>query len=147
MQAKLKKCDGCHEDKPIWKKHGRERFCQSCWSKHPDKSLKPLKTKAPIKSKSSKQEKLENLYGILRKAFLTHNPFCKAKLKGCQLNATDVHHMAGRGKYLLDDALFLPVCRMCHGQIEENPIMAKHMGFSVSRDEVRTQENDEENQG
>lgn len=144
MQAKLKKCDGCHEDKVIWKKHGKERFCQACWAKHPEKSLKPLKAKAPIKSKSSKQEKLEKLYGILRIAFLTNNPFCKAKLTGCQINASDVHHMAGRGKYLLDDSLFLPVCRMCHNQIEENPLMAKAMGFSVSRDETRTQENEED---
>jgi hypothetical protein len=44
---------------------------------------------------------------------------------------------------MLDTTLFFPVCRICHNQIEENPIMAKEMGFSVSRDEIRNSQKDE----
>jgi hypothetical protein len=136
MQVKLKKCSKCGEQKQIWKRHNRELYCKDCWAQHPDKSKKPLQAKKPISKKSSKQEKLDALYSVLRETYLKANPFCKAKLHGCQINATDVHHMAGRGKFMLDQTTFLAVCRICHNQIEENPVMAKAMGFSESREEA-----------
>ncbi len=136
MQVKLKKCSKCGEQKQIWKRHNRELYCKDCWAQHPDKGKKPLQAKKPISKKSSKQEKLDALYSVLRETYLKANPFCKAKLHGCQINATDVHHMAGRGKFMLDQTTFLAVCRICHNQIEENPIMAKAMGFSESREEA-----------
>ena len=136
MQIKLKKCSKCGEQKQIWKRHNRELYCKDCWAQHPDKGKKPLQAKKPISKKSSKQEKLDALYSVLRETYLKSNPFCKAKLHGCQINATDVHHMAGRGKFMLDQSTFLAVCRICHNQIEENPVMAKAMGFSESREEA-----------
>jgi hypothetical protein len=136
MQVKLKKCSKCGEQKQIWKRHNRELYCKDCWAQHPDKGKKPLQAKKPISKKSSKQEKLDALYSVLRETYLKANPFCKAKLHGCQINATDVHHMAGRGKFMLDQTTFLAVCRICHNQIEENPVMAKAMGFSESREEA-----------
>jgi len=136
MQVKLKKCSKCGEQKQIWKRHNRELYCKDCWAQHPDKGKKPLQAKKPISKKSSKQEKLDALYSVLRETYLKANPFCKAKLHGCQINATDVHHMAGRGKFMLDQSTFLAVCRICHNQIEENPVMAKAMGFSESREEA-----------
>lgn len=139
-------CDGeCHSLSVIWKRHKGKRYCQMCWNKHPDKNTKPSKKITPIKKISDKTEKLNKLYLVLRETFLRNNLYCKAKLPNCQNFATDVHHMAGRGVYLLDDSLFLPVCRICHGQIEENPLMAKTMGFSVSREEIRTK--NEKNKG
>ena len=89
-----------------------------------------------MSKKSSKQDKLDALYSVLRETYLKANPFCKARLVGCQINATDVHHKAGRGRFMLDQSTFLAVCRICHGQIEENPVMAKEMGFSESREEA-----------
>jgi hypothetical protein len=89
-----------------------------------------------MNKKSSKIEKLDALYRVLREAFLKKNPFCKARLSGCQINATDIHHKVGRGKFMLDETTFLSVCRICHNQIEENPVMAKAMGFSESREEA-----------
>ena len=32
----------------------------------------------------------------------------------------DVHHAKGRGKYLLDESTWLPVCRWCHDFIHNN---------------------------
>lgn len=136
MQVKLKKCSKCSELKVIWKRHNRELYCKDCWAQHPDKSKKPLKGSKPLSKKSSKQEKLDALYSILRESYLKANPFCKAQLPGCQVNATDIHHKAGRGIFMLDESTFLSVCRICHGKIEENPIMAKSMGFSESREEA-----------
>jgi hypothetical protein len=144
MQAKLKKCSGCDEIKHIWKKHNRNLYCKDCWYRHPEsrktelerRKEKKLLAKKPLNKKSSKQEKLNAIYLLLRADYLKANRFCKAKLSGCQLNATDIHHKAGRGKFMLDQSTFLAVCRICHNQIEENPIMAKEMGFSLSREEA-----------
>lgn len=136
MQPKLKKCNGCDQLKPIWKRHEKQLYCKDCWYQHPDKNKKQLKSKTPLSKKSSKQEKLDSLYSVLRESHLKANPFCKAGLPGCQRNSTDIHHMVGRGEFMLDETTFLSVCRICHGQIEENPKMAKAMGFSKSREEV-----------
>ena len=75
------------------------------------------------------------MYSTLRETYLKTNPFCKAKLPGCQLNATDIHHKCGRGRYMLDTTTYLSVCRICHGKIENDPVMSKAMGFSESREE------------
>tara|TARA_Y100000592_G_scaffold37730_1_gene59702 strand:+ start:1052 stop:1198 length:147 start_codon:yes stop_codon:yes gene_type:complete len=41
--------------------------------------------------------------------------------------------MRGRGIYHLDVDTWLPVCRNCHTWIENNPVDAKELGFSISR--------------
>lgn len=129
MQVKQKKCNGCGELKHIWKRYNRELYCKDCWAKHPDKGKKPLQSKKPISKKSSKKEKIDALYSVLRETYLKANPFCKAKLHGCQINATDVHHKKLRGKYYLDESTFLPVCRTCHNFIHANPILSRELGF------------------
>ena len=142
MFAKLKKCSDCEELKSIWKRHQGKLYCKSCWSKHPERKKSEfgknakLQAKTFLKKKSSKQQKLDALYSVLRESFLKANPYCKARLLGCQINSTDIHHKCGRGKFMLDSTTFLSVCRICHNQIEENPIMAKAMGFSESREEL-----------
>ena len=65
--------------------------------------------------------------------FLVKNLFCQARLEGCTINATDVHHKAGRSKNYLDVLTWLAVCRTCHQWIELNAIAAKEMGLSTSR--------------
>lgn len=143
MQVKLKKCNGCEEDKLIWKRHEGQKYCKDCYYRLNLKDKPSKKPNKPLSKKSSKQAKLDAAYSIIRESFLKSHPFCKAKLPGCQLKSTDVHHMAGRGIYMLDTTLFFPVCRICHNQIEGNPIMAKEMGFSMSRDEIRNSQKDE----
>jgi hypothetical protein len=47
---------------------------------------------------------------------------------------TEVHHMAGRiGNKLLDQKMWLAVCRPCHVFIEQHPAAAKQLGLSESR--------------
>ena len=134
MQAKQKKCSGCGELKHIWKRHNRNLYCKDCWAQHPDKSKKPLQAKKPMSKKSSKQDKLDVLYSVLRENYMKANPFCKAKLPGCQINATDVHHKAGRvGDNYLKIGTWLSTCRTCHTWIENNPESAKELGLSESR--------------
>jgi hypothetical protein len=135
----------------IWKKHNRDLYCKDCWYKNPEsrktrlerRKEKALAAKKALSKKSSRQEKLDAIYLVLRESFLKANRFCKANLLGCQKMATDVHHMAGRGKFMLDESTFLAVCRICHNQIEENPFMAKAMGYSVSREEAHGNKNED----
>jgi len=138
LQAKPKKCDGCETIQPIWKKEGSKRYCKHCWNSQDIKGLSSIKkptARKALAAKSSKQEKLDELYSVLRAQFLKRKPYCQAHLPGCAINATDVHHKKGRiGNLLLDDTEFLAVCRSCHGWIETHPQEAKLLNFSKSRE-------------
>ncbi len=72
-------------------------------------------------------------YSKLRIPFIQSNPLCRANLVNCTKIVTDVHHMKGRGKYLLDTTTWLPVCRNCHHRIELFPKEAKELNLSQSR--------------
>jgi len=137
LQAKQKLCDGCNEITNIWKKEGKQRFCKQCWAKQFKglSSIKKPTAKKPLPPRSSKQVKLDALYSILRKSYMERYPFCLAKLPGCSINATDIHHKMGRtGKLYLDETEFLSVCRTCHGWIETHPTEAKLLNLSKSRE-------------
>jgi len=89
-----------------------------------------------MKKKSSKRSKLDNQYLKQRKAYFLKpgNSICKARLPGCSLRATDIHHRKGRlGTNLLDTSTWLPLCRSCHNWIEIHPEEAKLLGFSENR--------------
>ena len=141
--SKTKVCAGCLKQRFIYKSHGTKKFCKLCWGKY-------LKGDAPsgisskvkaINKASSKKEKADYLYAIARKSYLENKPMCEAKLPGCSLNATDIHHKKGRvGDNFLDTTNFLAVCRSCHGIIEEHVEMAKEEGFSKSRLSKRNEE-------
>ena len=126
IQAKLKKCAGCDQMKNIWKSHGKEKFCKECWY-----TIEKPKSISPV---SAKRRGEMDIYGKLREAFLVVKPHCEAKLVGCTVKSTDVHHKAGRvGDNYLKVGTWLSVCRSCHKFIEKNPIEAKELGFSESR--------------
>lgn len=135
MEKKLKICHGCSTEKLIWKNHNGKKYCKDCWYAHPDKGLKSLKASKPINKVSGTMEKKLAAYSSIRKIYLKDNLLCKAKLPGCMGQATDIHHMAGRGKFLLYVPYFLAVCRICHSKIESDHQMAKELGFSLSREE------------
>ena len=82
---------------------------------------------------SKKMAKVNAEYSKLRIEYLGEHPMCHAKIHNCTLQATDIHHMRGRGKYHLDTKTWLPVCRNCHNWIENNPEEAKELGFSQNR--------------
>lgn len=126
IQAKLKKCAGCGELKHIWKSHGRDKYCQTCWY-----SIEKPKSVAPV---SKKRQVAMDEYGKKRHLFLIANPTCKAKLVGCSGPSTEVHHKAGRiGDNYLNLNNWLAVCRSCHSWITDHSKEAIEMGLSDSR--------------
>lgn len=55
---------------------------------------------------------------------------CEARLHLCE----DVHHVRGRGKFLLNDERhWLAVCRRAHRWIHDNPLEATARGWMESR--------------
>lgn len=132
LQPKKKICSCCNTEQLIWKNHNGNKYCKQCWLTNNSKPL-PKKISKPIKAKSDKQAALDQLYSVMRKDFLSLHPSCQARLQGCTLQSTDVHHKKGRGEYYLDKTTWLSVCRSCHTWIELNPIKAKELNFSINR--------------
>lgn len=69
-----------------------------CWNKKllsEDKSPK-IKPKVPISKRSDKNIKLDEVYKIIRAAYLKNHPKCEANIKGiCSINSQDIHHLLG----------------------------------------------------
>jgi hypothetical protein len=66
------------------------------------------------------------IYHAAAKQFKKDHPFCGV----CIENRTqDVHHIKGRGMYLLDQDTWLPVCRHCHNQIHRFPGESRRLGL------------------
>jgi len=122
----MKQCQDCGTIVPnFWRRILGKGYCKNCANKHI--KLKSL-------PKISKKKEIENQeYSILRVEFLTKHPTCQAKLPGCTVLSTDIHHMKGRGKYTLDISTWLSTCRTCHTYIENNPDVAKEYGFTKTR--------------
>lgn len=126
MKLRLKRCDGCGLDKPIWKNHQGLRYCKPCWF-----FISPSK---PIKPRSEKRVKEESKYSKARKEYLADHPNCEARLIGCTQLACQIHHKKGRiGELLYNKKFFLAVCDHCHKWIEAHPEEAKEKGFSLNR--------------
>lgn len=132
LQPKKKICDSCKTEQIIWKNHKGNKYCKTCWLKNSSTPL-PKKSPKPIKPKADKQDPLDKLYSVMRIKFLEKNPACQARLEGCTLQSTDVHHKKGRGLHYLDKNTWLSVCRSCHTWIELHPIEAKKLKFSLNR--------------
>jgi hypothetical protein len=136
MKIKKKLCYSCDTEQVIWKNHKGNKYCKICWFKIKAednfKSNYYRKYKKP-QAKSVKMQEKDRAYTIIRKSFLSENPVCNAGLPGCTVQATEVHHKKGRGKYHLVVDTWLPVCRSCHQWIEENPQEAIELGYSISR--------------
>lgn len=93
--------------------------------KTPLKRSVGLKRGAPLKKVSKTMVSKLKLYSAQRKRFLEMNPTCA--LYG--IPAVDVHHVFGRGKYLLDESTWLAVSREAHRKIHDNPKWAREMGY------------------
>lgn len=78
---------------------------------------------------SPKKAAAVRVYLVRRRAYLEVNPNCA--IGGEQ--ATEVHHMQGRGSLLLDESKWLPLCRDHHRQVTENPRWAIAEGWSLPR--------------
>jgi hypothetical protein len=121
MKTKLKHCDGCNEEKVIWKNHEGNRYCKYCWAT----KKKPSK----INQRSKKRVLEDSQYTKLRRVFLTKHPNCQAKLPMCTFKSTDVHHMEKRGINYLKTSSWLSCCRACHDWVEMNKKEARELGF------------------
>lgn len=119
---KLKTCSKCSKEKPIWKNHEGNKYCQSCWSK--------VGKQKPINKKSEKQVALDKAYSLLRKEYLGKHPICEMQLPGvCTNVATDIHHTEYRGIQTLVTATWKACCRGCHDFCHSHPIEARELGF------------------
>ena len=142
MSIKLKKkqCDGpCGQIQFIFKNKDGKRYCRSCSvtiagvAKKSGKS-KPTVRQYPISKRSNKKAAEDRIYSTKRKKFLEENPMCQAHLPGCAGPSCQVHHKKGRiGSLYLDIEYWLAVDDSCHKWIENHPIEAKEMGFSLDR--------------
>lgn len=86
-----------------------------------------------IKKVSTRQQKLNAAYKILRDQFMKSHKACEANLQGCKKKATECHHVRGRGQYYLDDTTYLALCSPCHKWVNEHNEAASEMGFCKSR--------------
>ena len=131
---KLKICDGCNKERPIWKSSGTGglKLCQQCWSCHKGGEDKQKPTSSEIPRVSAKRAKKDAEYAKLRIRYLTENNLCRVMVNGCGNGATDVHHKfsgSDRDTYYLVQSTWLAVCRACHSWIHENPEKARIMGW------------------
>jgi hypothetical protein len=85
----------------------------------------PLKRKTRLKPMSDKRAAQEVEWQKLKKEFLKDNPRCHV----CTFRARDVHHMMGRGRFLLARHFLMSVCRNCHDFIEQNKTWARERGY------------------
>jgi hypothetical protein len=53
-------------------------------------------------------------------------------VNGCANSATDIHHTfagSNRDAFYLVQSTWIPVCRVCHNHIHNNPAEARTMGW------------------
>lgn len=131
---KLKICDGCQKETVIWKNHEGFKYCKYCWSCqkaiNSDSSQKPTDYKIP--QVSSKRKKKDAEYSKLRQRYLTENPLCMIKVKGCTHFATDVHHTfngANRDAFYLVQSTWMSLCRNCHQYVHLHSKEAREIGW------------------
>ena len=103
--------------------------------------LKQQESKPAIKKVSVKQKEKNTEYGIRVKEWKKENPKCKANCNQyCTKETDDCQHLRGRGKYLMDESTWMPVCRSCHTYIGDHSKEAYEKGWALSRLESVTQE-------
>jgi len=153
LKVKLKICTGgCQKPRVIWKRVKGIAWCKDCWFKtgvveSADQSKKTnvSKKRTAIPSRSPKRKKEEVLYLTMREVFLKQHPFCMMSITGiCTVNATDIQHKKGRGKYYLDTRYWISGCRACHGYVTDHPKEAIELGFALPRIPDEKEENETE---
>lgn len=125
-----RKCSKC--DSPVYAKG----LCKYHYYSELNKRNKQKKRKlVKIAKESEKTKSLKRLYTKVRKTFFQQeeNQVCHVRVDGfCTIQATDVHHKAGRlGELLTNTSYFLPVCRHCHRYIHDNSKWAEENGYII----------------
>jgi hypothetical protein len=91
---------------------------------------------AGITSYSRAEQMRRRLYGKKRVEFLNkeENQLCKIRAnENCQGVATDIQHIRGHGKYLLDTSTWESCCRYCNQFCTDHPEWAFENGHSDTR--------------
>lgn len=96
----------------------------------------PAKVRRPVRRVSLRQAERLRLYRKAVRLWKKKHPFCQVciDLKSQPIRKTDdPHHRRGRGKYLLDEKTWLPVCRQHHEMIHRHPAWATLHCYMESR--------------
>tara|TARA_R110002167_G_scaffold7497_2_gene35581 strand:+ start:2361 stop:2762 length:402 start_codon:yes stop_codon:yes gene_type:complete len=131
MKTKLKFCNGCEQQKVIFKNKMidgvRHQLCANC-AKQYHKQLKV--TTKQIKKRSDKKVMQDRLYTVLRNKFMLQHPNCQINTAHCTTVGTEIHHTAYRtGDNYLDTKTWLNACRSCHNWCHANPKEARELGL------------------
>lgn len=130
MILKKKECNGCHQEKYIYKNVTvdgiRYKLCQSCAMKQ---DVKPRQTKTQISKTSKKKKKLDPLYAKLRRIYLEQHSMCQIGSAQCTSQSTEIHHSAYRGTNYLEVDTWFATCRTCHQWVHANPQTARELGY------------------
>jgi len=131
MITKMKECNGCHQQKYIYKNvtidGTRYKLCKDCAFKQ-DVKVQPTRTQ--IKKVSDKKKKLDGLYAKLRKVQLEKHSVCQINTTDCTKQSTEIHHAAYRtGDNFLGVDTWFATCRACHQWVHANPKEARELGF------------------
>lgn len=117
-----------------------------------------MKPRKPIRKVSTKRAKLNREYTKLKAEFLKLHPYCQYFLRENELDedrvfgnggyasiwkwdgkrtqvplAVDIHHVKGRGKYLLDTSTWMAVSREGHRHIHDYVADSYAMGYMQPR--------------
>lgn len=123
IKAKAKICSVCGKEAILWRSN--PKTCKTCAGKQSvlklqKNSVKEAKVYTPISKQSDKRKKLDAIYNIAAAIFKKAKPNCMAKLPGCMVKTSDVHHLrSGKDKlkYYLDQSTWITVCVSCHFKI------------------------------
>ena len=124
---------------PVRRKWGEKATKKATWmAAFPPRMPQdgPERPKRSIRSVSKRQARLNAIYALKAEAFKLANPFCACcLLRGIvpPHSTDDVHHRRGRGRYLLDERFYSPVCRECHQLLDQNRAWAYSVGMLESR--------------
>ena len=90
---------------------------------------KPKKKVFTIKPISDKMAAKYKEYRSVRDIHMAENPICE--FKGCTKVSQDLHHKAGRGKFMCDKNTFMAICRKHHTWIHEHPKESRELGYLI----------------
>lgn len=94
---------------------------------------------ARLRPRSAKTARLYVARRAFVAEFLAANPWCQARLEGCEGRSVDCHEVVRRshggaifpGQEGKRETEYLAVCRRCHTWISEHPKLAKEHGLEV----------------
>lgn len=111
----------------------KKKYRPALWTTLPRYAKRCSRSKLPrarLRPISARQSARLSIYAVRKRAYLKRHPICKVCLTR---KSTDVHHVKGRGPYLLTERWFMALCRTCHQDIHDNPKAAFAKGYLVSR--------------